>query len=754
MIPRSLPSTSIQNCTETLQNVFKYAQFREQQRDIIEAAISGRDVFVLAPTGMGKSLCFQVPAVAAREGVTIVLSPLLALMKNQASALEAKGVAVATFCSDTPNKEEVAADMFKAKPNTRILYITPEAMTRTDSQAQRFFDTLYKRGQMNRFVVDEAHCISEWGHDFRESYRKLGFFRSKYPGVPIMALTATATPTVQLDIVRSLQMSDTFYALHPFNRHNLYYEVRYMPSSETLMKDVYSTIQSLHDRRGRASSGIVYCRTTAMCDDLSKFLRTKGLNSRAYHSKIPQSILSKTLEDWQVSGDGRTGGVDVVRPIAFGMGIDKPDVRYVIHCNLPSSFEGYYQQTGRGGRDGEPAKCMLFYSRDDTQNAQSFVGQNHDKRVEHSFSSGGPEPSQRAPDSLSALIKFAEDVKVCRHVSICRYFGEVINDKDVDAVKQLCEGMCDVCKYPTKTKSRREMLAPIDLNTPRPRPPPAPRLSLTEESSSRGGCNPDPPPLWEKQNRYDSGCGRGTTSSGPPAAKKSRLDIGGKLLVTKPHSSANRLNKPFKPPSFTSGGPSRTGPTKSLSSTVHQLSVPFRAPPARNLSNPLPAPSARVLPPLPSSSDLSSPMDVDEERADPYDKPTDNTSEPDPACDPLSGVNLHDAKVLSPELTKIKKSIRELALRELLRELHRVFPPDSNSWRRWLERPALIKRDAYLLIVAQRLEHAVLLMSATSEGYGSRKEEKVESVQALSKSGDDDTEEIVRVMKEALVLFR
>ncbi|PBK97309.1 ATP-dependent DNA helicase, partial [Armillaria gallica] len=448
--------------------VFGHSEYKGKQRDIIEAAISGIDVFVLAPTGMGKAchshlMCFQLPAVVEESGVTIVVSPLL-----EVASLRGKGISVVSFTSETSpeGKLEIIRDLNDGVYHNRLLYITPESLC--NAEFLGMLQPVYEDGGLNRLVVDESltpifhvalsKLMQEWGHDFREGYRRLGVFRRRFKNVPIMALTASATDAVRRDIIHSLGMSEDnlFQAIHGFNRENLYYEVKCSPPRTSLshMNEIAEYILDMHQRRGKSSCGIIYCRTRKLCDELASFLRGKGLGVRAYHKGLTPNILDKTLREWT------DGTIDVVvATIAFGLGIDKGDVRYVIHYDLPKSMEGYYQETGRAGRDGLPAKCILYYTREDMSYVKSLVAQSHNNRVQLADIQNGPAPSQRAGDSFSALVNFAENTDVCRHVLICRYFGEdVASDRD----KDYCDSMCDVCKHPTETRQRKYKLTPLE----------------------------------------------------------------------------------------------------------------------------------------------------------------------------------------------------------------------------------------------------------------------------------------------------
>ncbi|KAI0755115.1 P-loop containing nucleoside triphosphate hydrolase protein [Daedaleopsis nitida] len=579
-------------CRRALKDIFGHSTFRGQQEEIVEAAAIGSDVLVIAPTGMGKSLCFQVPAVAAERGVTVVVSPLLALMKNQVSKLRELGVSVASLTSDTSTQDRAYAlqDLRSDQPSTRLLYVSPEKFC--TAEIRGIMECLNNRDELNRLVVDEAHCISEWGHDFREEYRRLGSFRDRFPSIPIMALTATATNSVQQDIIRSLKMerSRLFLAVHPFNRENLYYEVCYMssPNPKGHMIDVYEYIDRLHRRLGRPSSGIVYCRTRATCDELAQFLSGKGLQAKAYHRGLSNAVLDRTLKEWGTGGDGTPGGVDVVcATIAFGMGIDKADVRYIIHFDLSKSFEGYYQETGRAGRDGNPAKCVLFYSREDASTVRRWVSDSHSKRIVRAESINGPEPSQRAADSLTALINFAENTSICRHVLICRYFGEKIDLHDPEAVKAYCDDMCDVCKYPDKVKRRQLILSPrdeVDVQSWKPKPRPAAPNDKASARAGPSGASAASSRRPLQREHLGAGSTRSFSSLKRPLDKDSDRASSKKTKTTAP-----------APPVHIS--------TMLRQSLVKPFRVPLKSAPGRDISSAVPSSSSS---PAGSSRDSSS----------------------------------------------------------------------------------------------------------------------------------------------------
>ncbi|KNZ73146.1 Bloom syndrome protein [Termitomyces sp. J132] len=522
---------------------------------------------VLSRTSISSIYVFLI----RKSGITVVVSPLLALMKNQVDSLRAKSVFAVSLTSETPTeeKQEIIDDLLSGHPVNRLIYTTPERLCLSDFM--NMLKGVYEENELNRLVVDEAHCISEWGHDFRSKYRSLGMFRRMFPLVPIMALTATATAEVQSDIIRSLALSEDrlYRAIHPFNRANLFYEVQYFGNFEPVsqMAQVSEYITTLYRRRKRPSSGVIYCRKRATCDELSRYLRTNGINSQPYHRGISRHTLDETLREWTIGGTGE-GGIDVVvATIAFGLGIDKPDVRYIIHYDIPKSFEGYYQETGRAGRDGSVrfVLCAMFdqgqpytinshpnvYFTTNAREVQRWVV----KASEARFIQDGPPPSQRANHSIAALFDFAENVEICRHVSICRYFGEEIDEKDAEVLRRYCNNMCDVCKYPEKTRHRvtevsTEATLEVDHSMNMQR-----RNVLFDPAANRWRTNINPGDVRDQQGlsraksygttkRAVSDNDRPTFGASVKKAKILKVTS----LVTKPHVSASSLSKPFKTP--------------------------------------------------------------------------------------------------------------------------------------------------------------------------------------------------------------
>ncbi|AKQ44749.1 ATP-dependent DNA helicase RecQ [Rufibacter radiotolerans] len=391
---------------DKLKEVFGYSQFRGNQEAIIQNIMAGKNTFVIMPTGAGKSLCYQLPALAM-EGTAIVISPLIALMKNQVDQLNAFGVN-AQFLNSTLSK----AEMNKVKKETvsgavRLLYVAPESLTKEDT-----LDFL-RQAKVSFVAIDEAHCISEWGHDFRPEYRKIRGIIDNIGNLPIIALTATATPKVQLDIQKNLQMDDASVFKSSFNRTNLYYEVR--PKHNTKKQ----LIQYIKKHKGK--SGIIYCLSRKKVEEIAELLQVNDIKALPYHAGLDSNVRMAN-QDAFLNED-----VDViVATIAFGMGIDKPDVRFVIHYDTPKSIEGYYQETGRGGRDGLEGNCLMFYSYDDIVKLEKF---SKDKPVTE---------RDNSKLLLQEMASYA-DSAVCRRRQLLHYFGEQY-DKDC--------GFCDNCVHP------------------------------------------------------------------------------------------------------------------------------------------------------------------------------------------------------------------------------------------------------------------------------------------------------------------
>lgn len=390
-----------------LKAVFGYNQFRGYQEEIISNVLAGKNTFVIMPTGAGKSLCYQLPAIMTK-GTAIVISPLIALMKNQVDQLNALGVN-AQFLNSTLTKVEIN----KVKKETlsgdiKLLYVAPESLTKEEN-----IDFL-KKGNISFVAIDEAHCISEWGHDFRPEYRKIKSIIDQLgPELPIIALTATATPKVQIDIQKNLHMEEAALFKSSFNRKNLYYEVRKKHNTKKQL------IKYVLDNKGK--SGIVYCLSRKKVEEIAELLKVNGIKALPYHAGLDASIRMNN-QDAFLNEDADV----IVATIAFGMGIDKPDVRYVIHYDAPKSLEGYYQETGRAGRDGLEGNCIMFYTYEDILKLEKF---NKDKSVTE---------RDNAKHLLQEMAAYAES-SVCRRKQLLHYFGETV-EKDC--------GFCDNCIKP------------------------------------------------------------------------------------------------------------------------------------------------------------------------------------------------------------------------------------------------------------------------------------------------------------------
>jgi ATP-dependent DNA helicase RecQ len=406
---------------ETLKSFFGFDGFKGNQEKIIKSLLIGKDTFVIMPTGGGKSLCYQLPALLS-EGTAIVVSPLIALMKNQVDAIRgfSNETGIAHFLNSSLNKSDIAQvkkDVLSGK--TKLLYIAPETLTKEDNI------TFFKEFKISFFAIDEAHCISEWGHDFRPEYRRLRPIIDAVGSVPVMALTATATPKVQQDIQKNLGMMNAELFKSSFNRDNLYYDVR---SKQNVIKEIIKYV-----KQNSGKSGIIYCLSRKKVEEIAEALKVNGIKAAPYHAGLDAKERAKTqdgflMEDLNV----------IVATIAFGMGIDKPDVRFVIHHDIPKSLEGYYQETGRAGRDGGEGKCVTFYSYEDILKLEKFM---KDKPVAE---------QEIGKQMLSETASFAE-TSSCRRKFLLHYFGE-----EFDEVR--CNGMCDNCRHPKQKFEAKEDL--------------------------------------------------------------------------------------------------------------------------------------------------------------------------------------------------------------------------------------------------------------------------------------------------------
>jgi len=395
----------------TLKQTFGYSEFRPLQRQIIQASLEGRDVFALLPTGGGKSLCFQLPALL-RQGLTVVVSPLIALMKDQVDQLQAAGVA-ATFLNSTLDYAEARARLRRLHNGEyRLLYAAPERLMLDDWK-----DNL-RAWNVAALAIDEAHCISEWGHDFRPEYRQLVELRALLPDIPVMALTATATTRVRTDIVNHLHLRDPAVFVASFNRPNLSYQVT--PKDQPL-RQILDFVAKRQDE-----SGIVYCATRAGAERVAASLASRGLAARPYHAGLDGSMRAENQELF-LRDEARI----ICATIAFGMGINKPNVRWVIHHDLPKNIEGYYQETGRAGRDGLPADCLLLFSAGDAAKQAHFIEEISEAQEQ-----------QAARSQLRQMIHYAE-CSTCRRRELLAYFGE-------EFVVHNC-GACDNCLEPRAT---------------------------------------------------------------------------------------------------------------------------------------------------------------------------------------------------------------------------------------------------------------------------------------------------------------
>ena len=410
--------------TAQLKKYFGFDSFKGNQEAIIENLLDGNDTFVLMPTGGGKSLCYQLPSLLM-EGTAIVVSPLIALMKNQVDAMRnfSEEDGIAHFINSSLNKsaiDQVKSDIVSGK--TKLLYVAPESLTKEENV--EFLKTV----KISFYAIDEAHCISEWGHDFRPEYRKIRPIVNEIGAAPLIALTATATPKVQHDIQKNLAMMDAKVFKSSFNRPNLYYEVR--PKTADVDKEIIKFIKN-----NEGKSGIIYCLSRKKVEELAEILQANGINAKAYHAGMDSASRTQTQDDFLMER------IDViVATIAFGMGIDKPDVRFVIHYDIPKSLEGYYQETGRAGRDGGEGLCITFYSNKDLKKLEKFM-------------QGKPVAEQEIGKQLLQETAAYAESSVCRRKTLLHYFGEEYKESNC--------GNCDNCLNPKKQVEAEDLLCTV-----------------------------------------------------------------------------------------------------------------------------------------------------------------------------------------------------------------------------------------------------------------------------------------------------
>jgi len=429
----SAPSSGADDPQSILHEIFGYAQFRGPQQSIVDHVVAGGDALVLMPTGGGKSLCYQIPAIArqrAGHGVTVVVSPLIALMHDQVGALHEAGVDAAFLNStlDWEQTQDVERRMLRGE--ITLLYAAPERVNTPRFLSQ--LDSLRERGKLALFAIDEAHCVSQWGHDFRPEYRALTVLHERYAGVPRIALTATADALTRADIVERLQLEEARQFVSSFDRPNIRY---------TIVEKKEATTQLLRfiEREHEGDAGVVYCQSRKRVEDVAQTLVDAGINALPYHAGLDAAVRQKHQDRFL-----RDEGIVMVATIAFGMGIDKPDVRFVAHLDMPKNIEGYYQETGRAGRDGAPADAWMAYGLQDVVNQRRMIDE----------SPAGEEFKQVMRGKLDALLSLAE-ASDCRRVRLLGYFGE----------KSVPCGNCDNCITPPQvwdgTDAARKLLSTI-----------------------------------------------------------------------------------------------------------------------------------------------------------------------------------------------------------------------------------------------------------------------------------------------------
>ncbi|KAI3620111.1 hypothetical protein CBS9595_002078 [Malassezia furfur] len=421
-----------------LRRLFRLAHFRPDQLEAINATLSGRDVFCLMPTGGGKSLCYQLPATVTQgrtDGLTVVVSPLIALIHNQVKNLLRLEIPTLAITGDMSDEDRrfASAELYKRDLHVRLLYVTPEFVCNS-RLAANLLAHLYAHGRLARFVIDEAHCVDQWGHDFRPDYVRLEMLRQQYPRVPLMALTATARIDTVHDIQQRLGMRDAVVLRQSFNRPNLSYSVQPKRRGAGTLESIAAFIKERH----AGECGIIYCLSRRDCENVASDLNTKfGIQARHFHAGLDTQDKLRIQDTWE-AGHFKV----IVATIAFGMGIDKADVRFVIHHSIPKSLEGYYQETGRAGRDGKASECVLYWTMDDARKLEGMIRESDD---------ASPQQKQHQLETLRQVTTFCQALTECRRTNILKYFGEQFDPAD-------CHASCDNC--------RRGAVHKVDVTTP------------------------------------------------------------------------------------------------------------------------------------------------------------------------------------------------------------------------------------------------------------------------------------------------
>jgi RecQ family ATP-dependent DNA helicase len=460
-----------QQMNETNSTVFGHGGFRSNQLAIVNAIMDSKDVFVLMPTGGGKSLCYQLPALCSR-GITIVIEPLLSLIEDQVRLLRGLDIECGSLTSatDETERKNIFTQLSIHNPTLKLLYVTPEKIGASDYFKNKLA-SLHQRGLLARFVIDEAHCVSQWGHEFRPEYKNLGIIRrSLFPSIPIVALTATATKEVKEDILAQLGIQRTCITFSSsFNRPNLYWEVR--TKGKNTLVEIAEFIKANYNRPGH-KSGIVYCLSQKECENVSEALKKHGLKAEYYHAGMEPPHRSQTQSLWSA------GRIDVIcATIAFGMGINKADVRYVIHYSMPKSIEGFYQEAGRAGRDGRAARCILYFSLYDKGRLQRIIERNQ-----------LPYNVQRiVMDRLNEVDSFCMNTGECRRTLLLGYFGEMYDRKDCVSHSEGCDNCSQLAVTPTDVTEVGRAVADIVQQATETGKPALPKTLIS--SLLRGGSS-------------------------------------------------------------------------------------------------------------------------------------------------------------------------------------------------------------------------------------------------------------------------